>query len=194
MAEETELDSTMRTLLMQLALTSNGTTATVDANRGGGSARYYEHAILADTLHPGDEPHKVFERRYNEATTRAEREIVIEQARERLNAIRRSRPRPTVFETLDEKQEWIVRHCEGLNRQQAAVSAYTGVKVVYAARVKHGREPDYGRETNAIRYANVDERRRRVRELAEQGMSATSIAKQLGLAYSTVRRDLGKKR
>jgi hypothetical protein len=187
-----DLNQQMRTVLMQLALVSNGSTATIDADRGGGSARHYEHAVLAGTLR-GAEPHKHFQRLYNAAATRAEREVVLDQAREVLSEILHSPPPPTSFETLEEKRAWIVKHCEGLTTQEAAIRAYTGVLTVYKARVDAGREPDRGRETNAVRYDSIAERRARVRELAEQDMSAKSIAKYLGLSYNTVRRDLGKR-
>lgn len=187
-----DLDQQMRTVLMQLALISNGSTATMDADRGGGSARYYEHVMLAGTR-PGGEPHKHFEREYNAATTRAEREIVLERAREVLADITHSPPPPTSFETLEQKHAWIVEHCEGLTLQEAAIRAYTGVSTAYKARVDAGREPDRGRETNTVAYDSTAERRELVRQLAEDDMSAKSIAKFLGISYNTVRRDLGKR-
>lgn len=182
----------MRTLLMRLALTSEGSTATMDADRGGGSARHYGSSMLAGTLR-GGQPHKHYQRLYNAARTRAEKEIVRDDAQRELDAITNSPPPSTTFETLEEKRAWIVEHCEGLTTQQAAIRAYTGVSTVYSARVAAGREPDRGREPNKIRYESAAERRKLVRQLADDDMSARSIATFLGLSYNTVRRDLGKR-
>jgi predicted DNA-binding protein (UPF0251 family) len=185
-----DLDQQMRTVLMRLALVSNGSTATMDANRGGGSARYYEDVIPAGAKHHA---HEHFQDKYNAAATRAEREIVYEDARAVLEEITHARHPVIPFETPEEKRAWIVEHCEGLTQQQAANRVSVSVRTVYSARVAAGREPDFGRQTDTVRYDSVAERKRYVRDLAQEGMSARSIAKVLSVSYNTVRRDLGRR-
>lgn len=181
----------MRSLLARLALTSEGSTATMDADRGGGSARHYGSSMLAGTLR-GGQPHRHFQRLYNAARTRAEKEIVRDQAKAALEDITHSPPPSTTSQTREELHAWIVKHCEGLGRHDAAVRAYTGVSTVFRARIEAGREPDRGRQPNKIHYDSSADRRRMVRELADDDMSMSSIAQFLGLSYNTVRRDLGK--
>ncbi len=181
----------MKAVLIQLALTSQGSTARMDANRGGGSVRHYGSILPVGTRR---EPHEHYLDLYNQAATLAGKESVLERAREALRGITTSSPRATVMETKAELWKWIVERCEGLPRYEAAVRACTGMTTVWAARVAAGREPDFGHEPNPTYFGSVAERRARVRELDEENMSARSIAKLLGLSYSMVLRDLDRKR
>jgi hypothetical protein len=75
-----DVDTRMRAVLVQLALTSNGNVAKMDANRGGGSARHYADALLVGWLDPLDAPHQRYLDLYIAEETDAERAAVLDLA------------------------------------------------------------------------------------------------------------------
>jgi hypothetical protein len=183
----------MRQVLLELALTSNAGAARMDASSGGGSARYYTDTLLAGTLGPGDAPHLHYAELYAQAETEEARERVFQEARETLQHIRRSSGDPTRVESRKELHARIVEHGEWVPKEEMARRARTSVSVVVKARRDAGRDEDLGLKPRDMGRAPPAIRRARVRELDEKGSSAKQIAFALGLKYSTVLRDLGRK-
>jgi IS30 family transposase len=64
---------------------------------------------------------------------------------------------------------------------------------VRRARRERGRDQEKGKPVEDSSGLGRDERRRRVQHLKSLGRSAREIAHALGIPYSTVLRDLGKK-
>lgn len=193
MAATDDVDGQMRAVLVQLMLTSNGNTAKMDADRGGGSARHYSDALLVGWLDPLDAPHQRYLDLYMRETSDAGRAAVLELARDELDRIRISRGHAGIAETLDELFDRIVALGEGWPARDVAVSVRTSVSVVRRARRERGRDQETGKPVDDSSGLGRDERRARVLKLKELGRGAREIAHALGVPYSTVLRDLGRK-
>lgn len=183
----------MRAVLVQLMLTSNGNTAKMDADRGGGSARFYSHVVLDGWLDPLDAPHQRYLDLYMRETTDAGRAAVLELARDELDRIRISRGHAGIAETLDDLFDRIVLAGDGWPARDVAVSLRTSVAVVKRARRERGRDQETGKPVEDSSGLGRNERRERVLRLKDAGRSAREIAHALGIPYSTVLRDLGRK-
>jgi hypothetical protein len=183
----------MRAVLIQLALTSNGNTAKMDADRGGGSARHYADALLVGWLDPLDAPqHRYFDL-YMREQDDAAREAILKLAEEELDRIRISRGHAGVAETLDELFDRIVALGEGWEANDVAIALRTTASIVRRARRERGRETEKGKPVEDSSGLGRQERRERVLKLKALGRSAREIAHALGIPYSTVLRDLGRK-
>jgi hypothetical protein len=115
----------MRAVLIQLAMTSNGNTAKMDGNSGGGSARHYADALLVGWLDPLDAPHQRYLDLYMREADDAGRERVLELAEDELDRIRFSRGHAGEAETLDELFDRIVALGEGWEVNDVAVAMRT---------------------------------------------------------------------
>jgi hypothetical protein len=184
----------MRQVLLALALTSATSAARMDADSGGGSARHYEHVVLAGALGPDEDgaPHLYFAELYDLAVDDDGRARVFRQAKDALEAIWRSKGDPTKTETREELHARIVEHGEGWPRLEVARWARTSETVVAQARRDAGRDEELGRPTVDFGELTAEERRAQVRTRASRGMNAKEIARALRLPYITVRRDLGR--
>jgi DNA-binding NarL/FixJ family response regulator len=191
--DDHDLDGRIRKALLQLAMTSNGNTAKMDANRGGGSARHYADALLVGWLDPLDAPHQRYLDLYMHETTNEGRAAVIALAEDELDRIRISRGHAGVAETLDDFYDRIVLVGEDWPAAIVAVNVRTSVLIVRRARKERGRDQETGKPVEDSSGLGRQERQRRVRQLASQGRNAREIAHALGIPYNTVRRDLGKK-
>jgi hypothetical protein len=192
----------MRTVLLRLALLSNGSVARMDANSGGGSTRYYSDRIpqhgeprgQLDLLEQRYVPH-LYYGTWWAAAVGAERELVLERAELYLDRalISRGGP-PSQVETKAERDARIVSYGEGLPAREVAIAARCGLRDVHAARRDAGRDEEWGRPIRPAQGLTAEERRRRVNELADEArLNARQIARALGVPYSTVLRDLGRK-
>lgn len=185
-----ELEQRFRAVLIQLELLSNGSIAKMDGNSGGGSVRHYADHI--PTLGRHDAPHLYYRDRWTRAQGDAEREQILEAAEKELDAARKSQADPSVAETREERDRRIVDEGDGWPARDVATHFRCGIRDVWAARRAAGRDEETGKSPNGAP-TPVDARPERVRELADKGMSARRIAFALGLSYSTVLRDLGRK-
>lgn len=182
----------MRHVLLQLSLLSNGATASVDSDSGGGSARHYEDVI--PQLGRRDAPQLYWAERWNRCTSDAERERVLERAAGDLDDALHSRADPSAFETAEQLHARLVAMAGVVDRKEAAVRARTSEAVVARAWRDAGLDEVTGRARNSIAGLPAHVRRARVREYAETVTdNARAIARGLGLTYSTVLRDLGRK-
>lgn len=183
----------MREVLLALALTSATGAARMDADSGGGSVRYYGHRVLAGTLGPDEDgaPHLYYAELYDLATDDAGRARVFQQAKDKLDAIVRSKGDPTKVESRQELQARIVEHGEGWPRLEVARWARTSETIVSRARREAGRDEEFGKLPAESRELDTGARKARVRELYEKGMSRKAIAFALRIPYVTVKRDLG---
>lgn len=182
----------MRHVLLQLSLLSNGGTASVDGGSGGGSARHYEDAIPHLGRH--DAPQLYWAQRWERCTSDAERERVLELAAADLEEQLHSRGDPSVYETVEQLHARIVELAGIVDRKEAAVRARTSEAVVARAWRDAGLDEITGRARNSIAGLPAPARRARVREYAATiTENARAIARALGLSYSTVLRDLGRK-
>lgn len=177
----------MRDVLLQLALTSNGRTASWDAS-GSSEADY------TPALGVGDAPELYFAAEWDAADSDARREQLLEQASGVLKDIRQSSGDPTRVESRADRDARIVEHGEGLPAREVANTFRCGITDVWRAREEDGRETDYGRRPRNGHELSTDERQAEVERLAgEEGMRARQIANALGLSYSTVLRALQRK-
>jgi hypothetical protein len=190
---EKDLDAQMRAVLVQLMMTSNGSTAKMDGNTGGGSARHYADALLVGWLDPLDAPHQRYLDLYMRETDDAGRERVLELAKDELDRIKYSRGHAGEAETLEDLFDRIVAAGEGWEANDVAISLRVTASIVRRARRERGRDQEKGKPVEDSSGLGRDERRRRVLKLKELGRSDREIQHALGIPYSTVRRDLGKK-
>lgn len=182
-----ELEIRMREVLLQLAMVSNGRTASWAPSGGGES-----DAI--PTLGQDDAPHLHFARRWDAARDQPERERILQQAQERLKHERRSSGDRTKVESKAERDARIVDRCEGLTAQEAAIWARCGVTDVRKAREAAGRETEKGYRPRNGHELDPEARQAEIRRLADdEHMPARQIAQHLELSYSTVLRELGTK-
>lgn len=181
-----ELETRMREVLLQLALTSNGRTASFDA--GGGADPDWTPRLDVD-----DAPHLYFARRWDSAATGEERAKVLEAAQERLRHARRSSGVRTAWESKKDRDTRIVNTGEGVAAAELAVHFRCGVSDIRKARHAAGLETEYGRSPRNGRELSAYERHVEVLRLHAQRMSARDIARALQLSYSTVLRELDRK-
>jgi DNA-binding CsgD family transcriptional regulator len=183
-----DLERRFREVLVQLALCSNGKTSNWSPS-GSGDVDYTPRLGLHDA------PERALARRYEQATSGEARRAILEDAIAELEAIRRA-PAAAVLvgETKAERDARIVTHGEGIPAREVAISARCGIRDVWAARAANGRETELGRPaTNDGGSLSARQRRTRVLELMAQGLTARGVSQVLGVSYSTVRRDLGRK-
>jgi hypothetical protein len=128
----------MREVLLQLALTSNGRTASYDSS-GGGQADH------TPSLGFGDAPALHFARLWDEADDDDARARVLEQAQEALQHVRKSSGDPTRVESKAQRDARIIEQGQGIEARDVAVWARCGVTDVRKAREAASRDPDYGR-------------------------------------------------
>lgn len=202
-----DVDVTMRAVLTQLELTSNGRTASFDSSGGGDS----EPAAPALGLH--DAPHLEYARRYASCLVDEDRWKVVRAAERELAGVRR-RPTPPPggsWETLEQRNARIVKEGAGHPARAVAVSMKCGERDVERARIAAGRDPEFGRPMRTVkpaiqrgrdehraagRFAPDPEKPERAddaRRMADKGMTARQIAFSLGVSYDTVRRYLGRR-
>lgn len=188
--DETDLDSRIRSVLVQLMMTSNGSTAKMDGNSRGG---HYADSLLVGWLGPLDAPHQRYLELYMRETTDDGRAAIVALAEEELDRIRFSRGHAGVAETLDELFDRVVALGEGWEAKDVAIALRTTASIVRRARRERGRDQDKGKPVEDSSGLGRHERRERVSKLKQLGRSDREIAHALGIPYSTVRRDLGKK-
>lgn len=181
----------MWAILTKLELTSNGATASFDADSGGGSARHHEANIPRLGRH--DAPHLFYAIEYDRARDDQEREQVIERAEDELRAITHSRADRTKEETRDQRDQRMVDDGEGFEAIEVARRFNCGVRDVHRARAAAGRDTQWGKAPVNGRALTVEQRRARAREMEAKGMTGRQIALALKVSYSTVRDDLGRR-
>lgn len=189
-----ELETRMREVLLALALTSNGRTATFDSS-GGGTPDY----VLVDDkgrgkLSRGDAPQLYYRAEWERALDRSAQEAVLDAAQRELDHIRHSQADRDADESKEDRDRRIVKDGRGLPAQEVAVSVRCGIKDVWNARRAAGVDTEFGLESRNGRQMNGAEREDEIKRLTNNGMSAAQVAQALGLSASTVRRALGLKR
>lgn len=194
-AAEKDLDSQMRDVLIQLALTSNGNVAKMDKNGGGGSARHYSDALLVGWLDPHDAPHAHYLDLYLREEDDDGRAAIIKRAQEMLDSIRYSSAHEgeLATETIDDLYDRIVLVGHDWPAEDVAQAMRITRSVVRKARTARGREQERGLPLDAQGKLPVVERRAMVLHLAKAGRSSREISRLLGASYSTILRDLGRK-
>jgi hypothetical protein len=188
------LQNQMRQVLVELELLSNGSVAKMDGDSGGGSVRYYSDRIPRLGQH--DAPHLYWRDRWNSCTSDAEREDVLELAVSELQAARKSDTAAAgAGETLADLQARLVSRAGlGFERKEVAVAFHTSEAIVAKAWRLAGLDEYTGAPVIDIAGLPIDVRRARVRAYAATVTdNARAIARALGLRYSTVLRDLGRK-
>jgi hypothetical protein len=178
----------MREVLLQLALTSNGASASFEASTSGG---YYSDVIPRLGQH--DAPHLFYARVYDLQETDEGRERVLELAQEELKNIRVSQADPAAEESHDDLKARIVQQGEGYTLDEVARWARCLKRTVREARRDAGRDEEWGRPI--LNGHELADRDAKIRELAGEGMPARQIALRLRpVSYSTVLRVLGRKK
>jgi ATP/maltotriose-dependent transcriptional regulator MalT len=182
-----EVERRMREVLLALAMTSNGRTASF--NSSGGSEPDY-----TPTLGRGDAPHLFFAAAWDAAEgDDARRRRLLQDAQETLKHLLRSSGDPGRVESKADRDARIVEHGEGVAARDVATRFRCGIRDVWNARHEAGRDIELGRRPRNGRELPADARRAEVHRLAADGVSARQIAVSLQLSESTVRRDLGTK-
>lgn len=173
---EMDLETRMRAVLARLAMTGN-------------RPRRGTEEIWLDPL---DAPHQRYAALYLHEETDDGRAAVLALAEVELDRIRFSRGHAGAAETLEELFDRIVAAGEGWPEGDVAIRLRTTPAIVRRARRERGRD-QRGRPVEDSSGLGRTERRARVRTLDELGRSAREIAHALGIPYSTVLRDLGRK-
>jgi hypothetical protein len=188
-----DLETEMRKVLLALALLSNGSTTGWESSSGGGSARHYEDHI--PQLGYGDAPHLYWAKRWHECTSDQERDAVLTLATTALEEATTSRADFTAVESAAELHARIVELAGYVDRKEAAVRARTSEAVVARAWREAGLDEYTGRPVTSLAGLPADQRRARVREYAATvTTNARAIARALGISYSTVLRDLDRRK
>lgn len=188
------LQTRMRDVLLQLALTSNGRTVSYDASATG----TIDWTLVDDQgrgkLGIDDAPHLTFAKLWDRAQDDQQRQAVLKDATDVLAKIRRSSGDPSKEETLQDRDQRIVTNGEGLPAREVAVWARCGVRDVQRARRADGRDTELGHRTRDSHDLNSEQRTAEITRLSiEHNMNARQIAHSLGVSYSTVLRSLGRK-
>lgn len=183
-----ELETRMRAVLIALALTSNGRTASYDSS--GGTPDY----VLVDDrgrakLGVGDAPHLHHAAQWAAAGDDPERRArVVKDAEEELELIRRSHADRSKVETKVQRDRRIIEVGEGWLARDVAVHVRCGITDVHKARQAAGRDVEYGRLPRNGRELSRDELNAEILRLtSELGMSGREIAEHLGIDRSAVR-------
>ena len=183
-----DLDQKMRRVLLGLALTSNGRTASYNPSGGGG-----DHQPPLE-LRPGDAPHDDFLDLYARAADDRQREEVLHDAEAQLRAIRVARgPKAGAWETQAQRDARIVEQGEGWPALEVARAIHCGINDVRRARARAGRDTEFGRLPRNGRALDEPDRRADVLRMASEGSTERQIAFALGLERTMVRRILGRK-
>jgi hypothetical protein len=182
-----ELEIRMRDVLLQLAMTSNGRTTTLDSS-GVGTADY----VLVDDsgrakLARGDAPHLTFAELWDLADDDHGREQVLKRAKDELDHIRKSHADPTKIETKDQLSTRIVREGAGFPAKDVAIAMRTGVTVVWKARQAVGRDIEFGELLRGGRELSLEEQKIEVIRLKRTGLSQRQIALRLNITHASVR-------
>jgi hypothetical protein len=176
----------MQQLLLELAMTSNGSSLNYAGSSSGG------HAQPIPMLGLFDAPHLYFAAEWERATSDEERAIVVQRARDALQEIRCApEPAPLVAESAEELERRIVRYGVGLTPREVTLSAKCTATFVRAARVRAGRDPERGRLLRRWKDMTAPERQETLEQLRAEGMSGRTIAESLHTSYSTIARALG---
>lgn len=193
-----EVDREMQHVLLQLAMASEGSVASRDADTGGGSARHYEDVPLAEVgQRRGDTAVEHYRWLYRHAETKPERQTLLAAAKLKLHARHHSQADfDVVDESADELYDRIIDEGEDFPARMVANNLNTTITIVRAVRRERGRDESKGRPVEDLRGAGVTERRQRVRQLAREyaaespPMGPRAIAHSLSVPYTTVVRDL----
>ena len=177
------LDHEITAVLLQLELTSQGTTPSY--NRAGG------HSDDIPDPRSGDPnpPHLEYRERYDRATTDVKRREVISAAEEELRTIRHTQAK-AVAEPEEAWERRLIKDGEGFDAQTVAVRMNTGVKRVWSVRKRNGRDKDTGKLPEAEERLSAQARTERARVMKDRGMSARQIAVMLRVDHKTVTSDL----
>jgi hypothetical protein len=136
----TPLGRQMRSVLAQLELTSNGTTASPDAMHGGESLRLPQSG-------DSNPPHVEFRERWNATVDDTQREELIAEAREDLARLTghgsASLPRPE-GETVPERNARMIREGAGWSPEQVSLVFHMSVTEIRKARAAAGCLMDTG--------------------------------------------------
>jgi DNA invertase Pin-like site-specific DNA recombinase len=185
----------MRSVLVGLALTSNGRTASwAPTGRSAGSE------VAAPRLGAHDAPHLFHAREWERAGDDPDRQqAALEAAQRELERIRRSpAPRRVPEESAEDLAARIVRTGAGFPAREVAIACRTSQHVVRRARREAGRDEDLGLaprgQLEPQATLTADERRAEALRLEAQGVTPRQIALLVGASVSTVLRDLGRKR
>jgi len=178
------LDDRMKRALLALELTAQG--------KAYSYAPVTAHAApeSMEPLGDADPPHLLYRRRYAGCRTDAQRSQVIKAAEAELDSILYVTKPTRPMETPSQREGRILRDGEGWELVIAANGFRMLPRTLRDLRVRHGRDPDYGRLPETP--GTIVERRERVREMRAQGRSVRSIAATLRVSHETIRSDLTK--
>lgn len=182
----------MLLVLTKLGMTSNGTTAHMDADSGGGSARHHDSTIPRLGAH--DAPHLFYAALWDDAETDEQREQILARAIDELDRIQHSRADRTTEESKEDRDERIVEEGVGFPALEVARHFHCGELDVRRARAAAGCDEDYGQLPIDGKAMPTQERQLRVAAMVGMGMTASQITFALGVSYSTIARDLGRRK
>lgn len=182
-----ELETRMRDVLLQLALTSNGRTSAYDSS-GGGTPDY----VLVDDkgrgkLGAGDAPHLHYAAEWDAASDDETRAQVLDAAKDTLEHIRRSHADPKAAETKQERDARIVEKGRGWPAREVANHVRCGVTDVHKARAAAGLDIEYGEKRVNGRALTRDERNAEILRLHRLGMNPFQISTAMNIPRSSVR-------
>lgn len=176
-----------RTVILQLELTSNGTTTAWNTSGHG------HPASKPPTNGDPTPPHLHWHHRLTTAEDEQAFTRTVEQAEAELRQIRKGTPSVTIVpETQAQLNARIVKHGEGFTVKEVAFEMRCGERVVIKARQDAGREPLHGKPVTPEPAPDRDARRDKARSLKANGYTLRQIAQLLQVGKDTISRDLRK--
>lgn len=182
----------LRQILAELELLSHGTTANLAPT---GAASDGE----GDGCPPGERwpPHLKWREQWEGATDDDGRRAVLRGARAELHALTHRAEVKVRGETEAELEERIVKDGAGWSVEEVATRMRCTPTFVRKARLKDGKSIKTGEDPASARpvaavQPTTSEQRERIRRLAHLECSERTIAAQVGVSKSTVRRIMGK--
>jgi hypothetical protein len=184
-----ELETSMRDVLVRLALTSNGRTVSYDSS-GGGEPDY----VLVDDrgrgkLDRGDAPHLYYAALWHGAGADAGRRAeVLELAKDELDSILKSRAnRHLAGESKSDRDRRIVEEGEGFPARDVANAIRCGIKDVWRAREAACRDVEWGQRRRDGNSLTRLELKSEIWRMHAMKMNDRQIAAALNIARGSVR-------
>lgn len=177
-----QIRSRARSVILQLELTSNGTTTSWDSDTA------HQHASSRPPSngdpHP---PHLRFQHEMNTARDDRELEAVVERAEAELSAIRHGHTTTTEIrpESQTELYARIVKDGEGWTAKEVAINMRCLPRDVTTARRSAGREPIYGRAT---KHTPAVDKAEQARVMRADGATTRQIAEALDTHQTQIMR------
>lgn len=185
-AEAISLHNRMTAALAQMAVLPYGTVMNYNGNSGRSSEHPGGRRPAGEALSEEDK----YRARWQGCRTIRAARLVVEEAEAELEHWRHAKRVEVKEENWQQLARRICATGSGWSAEDVAQALKVTVSQVRRARVDAKLHPETGKEPRVAVILSTEERKARVNALAADGWLAKNIAKELGVAYKTVLRDL----